>query len=304
MTDTPTARPDPEDRLINHALGELGRSTLRPEDRTTKEAVLAYLHGTADARQREDVQRALGASRQFREEIAGLSQVFDEIEQAGAGERFAAAEAGARSSPEPPKNRIGRPARKHSVWISLALAAAVIAILLLTQVGRWRKVPAGPRVTEWNLIEESLVPRTFEPLVLRSGEATSAPHPEAIGAAIESFRRRVEWRDGRLLLLAGPGPGPDAAAPVPKASDRLVLISVLDREGSPSQTVRSTVPADNQELRAWFMTYPGLDLFSVELPADTLSVPRRHIPSEGLLVVTYRGAGGYQATEPFLLSDQ
>lgn len=305
MADTPTSGPDPDDRVIDEALREMGQRALEPEERPSRDAVLAYLHGTADERQRKEIQRALAASREFREELAALARSFEEIERPAADEHDRAAHPDTVSPQIAHDARRGRMAWPRAIWIPVAAAAAV-ALLLLTQVGRWRTPPEDPPLIEWGLVESALPPSTFEPMVLRRAEVEPAPHPEAIGAAVESFRTRIEWRDGRLVLLDEVSSAPDPDERVSEGAGTSMLISVLDLDGRPHRILQSAVPAEHQPVQAWLMTYPGLDLYSAPLGADTLGMPMADLPSDGLVVVTitHRGPRGYRASKPHLLSPE
>ncbi len=311
-------------RAIADASNQRAGSFHRPSE----DAVLAYLRGSATEPQRAEVRRALAASREFREELAALGETLEQMERPDAVERFHEARIpGSRSSadlhpaaPPPGPTRSNRLLWVRALWMPLG-AAAVIAALLLSQPGRYGQSPVGD--LHWTRVPERLSPGAFEQMTLRGDAADAATHPSALNAAIESFRTRIEYEDGRLLLREAPTPdaaGPTGAArPVePGQVDRStrsphadrpatvgVMVDVLDPSGSRIVQLRGALPAEHSDRQAWLVSIPDLALSHAALCADsTRSIHGGPTPTKGFVLFTYQAAESYHATAPqFFLNE-
>jgi hypothetical protein len=256
---------------------------------------LAYLQGTADEAQREEVQKALLSSRLFKRELLELGADLDQLDLDGARDLFDAV-----PEPSPPASRspLDRSWLRLN-WIAGVVSAAAVAVVILVS-GRQPSAPAAP----WIRVPIEIQPEVFVPVTPRGPEPERKPHAREIEAAFARFQEQVAWENGSLRLQPVPGgpAGDDLLAPhlvQLLGGDDRILVEYPVSTGS--STVGSAAAAPSRPgiaSRAWLLSLPDLNLYNAPMDACTLRVS---LPSStirrGCLTLTYPVPGGYLATE-------
>lgn len=316
----------PVQRLVAKAL----QTVVPTEARPPEEAVLAYLHGTATLKQRDQVQKALAASSTFRAEFLKLGKTLDQLKTPTARDRFTEApalsppplpiansssptgheEAGRKDTQKPPMPstdtnhpRNIRILWARMIWVGLA-AVCIIAALLIAR--RQEGASPDPVDVSWRQIETALPRELFSPDVSTD---TLADLPGDLGAdlAVKRFREVLRLRGEHLMVLEAaqppPSPGPDPNRAAPAAGGLTRAFEVLDAGHRWRATVSAPLPDQADTVQAWLLSLPGLDLFACPVTAEvkTLGLPAGDPISRGLVLFTYEGALGEDATAPELV---
>ncbi len=199
--------------------------------------------------------------------------------------------------------RINRILMARIIWVSLAAVCIIAAVLILRREGG---APPDAIDVDWRRIDSALPRALFSPEV---DAATLAKLPGDLGAdlAVTQFRTVLRLEGDHLMVREaaqpspGPGPAPDRATPT--AAEILRSFEVLDSTNRWRATIRAPLPPEADKTQAWLLTLPYLDLFACPIDGEvkTLGLPGDETIGRGLVLFTFEGAFGENATEPRLV---
>ncbi len=191
------------------------------------------------------------------------------------------------------------------IWVSLAAVCIIVAVLILRREGGARPDPID---VHWRKIGSPLPRALFssevDPVML-----ANLPGDQDADLAVTQFRTVLHLEGDHLMVREaalpspGPGPGPNPDRAAPTADRVLRSFEVLDPSHLWRATISAALPPEANRTQAWLLTLPDLDLFASRVTGEveTLGLPGGDTIGRGLVLFTYEGDAGDEASEPRLV---
>ena len=274
-------------RLIRLAGQQLEDDFVRP----SSDAIEAYLLGTADKDQRDEVRAAMLQSASFRKEMAELAEDLDRLDAPDSKKNFDSAvpadpDSSATVTP------VGVKPHKPSFLRYFTAAAAVLLVAISS-------VYLANRGESFEKLDAVLVTKLLDHSLLESNQTRgkiilAKTLPDGFEAALDAIRRapslfsdkqefpapNAQGGYRRLRVIGGDGQSQDFAVVVPDTSATI----------SPS------------ELQVWILSFPQYSLYSVQL-SDRQQSATTEIPDIGKrwVVSTWLTPDGYHSEPAVML---
>jgi len=312
MSDKPHNRNSDEDAILSKLIRASRKKPAGGFVRPDGEAITVYLLGTATKEQEKAVKAALLQSAAFRQEILGMAEDMDAL----ASPELLAEKKEAAKIAVPDRReflarygeRIDTRDETESFWAKLkkwgipqiygpALAVAAVLAFVIIQTGIFAP---GRKMVQWSLVSENMDPALLVSNITREASegALGKASPNSKEAALREFRYLLKYENIQFQL------NPVEKRPEPPFPSRSVLLRLIDVSDSPIQGFQAHIPiaqaGSSEPVIAWALGLPSRNLYSFEMPSDTVAVKwTKEMGSKGCVTFTYHDEGGYRAVAGF-----
>ena len=274
-------------RLIRLAGQQLEDDFVRP----SSDAIEAYLLGTADKDQRDEVRAAMLQSASFRKEMAELAEDLDRLDAPDSKKNFDSA------APADPDSSatvipVGVKPHKPSILRYFTAAAAVLLVAISS-------IYLANRGESFEKLDAVLVTKSLDHSLLESNQTRgkiilAKTLPDGFEAALDAIRRAPSLFSDKQEF------------PAPNAQGGYRRLRVIGGDGQ-SQDFAVVVPdttatSSPSELQVWILSFPQYSLYSVQL-SDRQQSATTEIPDIGKrwVVSTWLTPDGYHSEPAVML---
>ena len=274
-------------RLIRLAGKQLEDDFVRP----SSDAIEAYLLGTADKDQRDEVRAAMLQSASFRKEMAELAEDLDRLDAPDSKKNFDSA---APADPDSSATVIPVSVKPHKPSFLRYLTAAAAVLLVAIS-----SIYLANRGESFEKLDAVLVTKSLDHSLLESNQTRgkiilAKTLPDGFEAALDAIRRAPSLFSDKQEF------------PAPNAQRGYRRLRVIGGDGQLQDFAvvvpDTTATSSPSELQVWILSFPQYSLYSVQL-SDRQQSATTEIPDIGKrwVVSTWLTPDGYHSEPAVML---
>jgi hypothetical protein len=297
-----------EERLLNRLIRA---SQKEPSDGFTRpdgDTVMAYLLGTATARQKKAIRKALLKSPTFRREMKDMVKAIETMDDAAI---QAAVDEDEDDTTIPDiKILLKRypdlstvQAVSPSLWqrfkellIPRVYVPAVVTAVIVAGLIFIPSALRGPELVQMVLLEKPTDRGYLSSFELRKAiaPATSDAFKDQKEAAMAGFRLLGNYENGEFKLYS------DLQRSEPTTSTQAISIQLMDSLGTIIQKFKVQVPKkgfkSDKPITTWILTLPDRNLYRADIESDDIMIIwNEDMGRQGCITLTYYNGDGYRA---------